>query len=303
MDSSSAIADLNTRFGMPGVAQVVAGSGGLAKVVVLAPNATGEMYLHGGHVTSWVPMRTSEVFYCSPHSFWQDGRAIRGGVPICFPWFGDKADDPAAPAHGFVRTKAWELDSIAMAGDDVAVSMFTASSGDTRRWWPYEFRLRCRATFGAQLKLELIVSNTGAAPFSFEEALHAYFQVAEAGTAVVTGLDATDYIDKTDHRACKTHHGELRFSAETDSVFLNTEHAVELIDPAMQRCITLQKQNSLNTVVWNPWAEKSRSMGDLGDNEWKNFVCIETSNIGRSAVQLAPGEQHVMTATVRVVSQ
>jgi len=303
MDLSSAVADLNAHFGIPGAAQVVAGNGGLAKVVVSAPNATGEIYLHGGHVTSWVPKRTSGVLYCSPHSFWQEGRAIRGGVPICFPWFGDKADDPAAPAHGFVRTKAWELESIGVNGVDVVVTMATESNDDTRKWWPSEFRLVCRATFGVELKLELIVSNAGSTPFSFEEALHAYFRVGDAETAFVNGLDATDFIDKTDHRTRKTHHGELRFSAETDSVFLNTQHPVELTDPAMQRRIALQKQNSLTTVVWNPWADKSRSMSDLGEGEWKNFICIETSNVGPHAVQLTPGQQHIMTATVRVVSQ
>ena len=125
MDTPSAFVDLDRRFGLPGVAAVVSGEGGLAKVVVSTPSAAGEMYLHGAHVTSWIPTGTSEVLYCSPHSLWQEGRAIRGGVPICFPWFGDKADDAAAPAHGFVRTKVWELESIARAGDDVAVSIVT----------------------------------------------------------------------------------------------------------------------------------------------------------------------------------
>jgi glucose-6-phosphate 1-epimerase len=303
VDSSSAISDLNTRFGIPGAAKVVAGNGGLAKVVVSTPNATGEMYLHGGHVTSWNPKGASEVFYCSPHSFWQDGRAIRGGVPICFPWFGDKADDPEAPAHGFVRTKAWELESITTNGDDVAVRMFTGSDADTRRWWPYDFRLVCRANFGAQLTLELIVSNADASPFTFEEALHAYFRVVDAETTTVDGLDATDFIDKTDHRSRKTHHGALRFSRETDSIFLNTQHPIELAEPALRRRIVLQKQNSLTTVVWNPWAEKARGMNDLGDGEWRNFACVEASNVGPYAAHLAPDQQHVMRVTVQVASE
>ena len=303
MGTSSAIAELNQRFGIPGLARVIVGEGSLAKVVVSTPSAAGEMYLHGGHVTSWIPKNSSDVLYCSPHSLWQEGRAIRGGVPVCFPWFGDKADDRAAPAHGFVRTKAWELESIAQAGDDVVVSAVTESSADTRKWWPYEFSLTCRTTFGSQLKLELIVSNMDSTPFSFEEALHAYFRVSDAVTGVVDGLDATDYLDKTDRRTRKPHRGELRFAAETDSVFLNTQHPVELVDSTLRRRIALQKQNSLTTVVWNPWAEKSRSMSDLGEGEWKRFICIEASNVAPYAVQLAPGEQHVMTLTVQFVSQ
>src|SRR5664279_6301621 len=119
MGASSAIADLNQRFGIPGIAAVVVGEGGLARVAVTTPNAAGEIYLHGGHVTSWSPTGESEVLYCSLHSLWEDGKAIRGGVPICFPWFGDKADDASAPAHGFVRMKAWALESIARVGADV----------------------------------------------------------------------------------------------------------------------------------------------------------------------------------------
>jgi glucose-6-phosphate 1-epimerase len=303
LDASSAISELNGRFGIPGVATVVAGNGGLAKVVVSTPNATGEMYLHGSHVTSWIPRGAAEVVYCSPHSLWQDGRAIRGGVPICFPWFGAKADNPAAPAHGFVRTKAWGLESIAREGDGVVVSMHTSSDDGTRRWWPCEFELVCRANFGTQLKLELIVSNTGMSPFSFEEALHGYFRVGDAETAAIGGLDGTDFIDKTDHRMRKTHHGELRFSGETDSVFLNTEHQLKLIDPALRRNIHLQKQSSRTTVVWNPWAEKSAAMGDLGEGEWRNFICVETSNVGAYAVHLVPGQRHLMSVTVRAGAQ
>ncbi len=263
------------------------------------PSAQGEMYLHGGHVTSWIPSGAGEVLYCSPHSLWKDGKAIRGGVPICFPWFGDKADNSAAPAHGFVRTKAWELESIAAEDENVSVSMFTASGDDTRTWWPYDFRLVHRATFGTQLKLELVVSNTGATPFVIEEALHAYFRVGDVETAVVNGLDATGFIDKTDQHKRKNHNGPLRFSGETDSVFLNTRHPIDLTDTAQQRRVALTKQNSLTTVVWNPWAEKSRGMSDLGDGEWRKFVCIETSNVADYAVHLAPGQRHVMSVVMR----
>ena len=137
------------------------------------------MYLHGAHVTSWKPAAAAdeEVLFLSSQSRWEHGHAIRGGVPICFPWFGDKADDPKAPAHGFVRTKAWQLESIAQAGDGVTVSMFTESDEDTKRWWPAEFRLDYRVTFASELKLELVVTNTGNTSLRFEEALHAYHRV------------------------------------------------------------------------------------------------------------------------------
>src|SRR5690242_5466695 len=116
--------ELDRRFDIPGVAHVVEGNGGLAEVRVTSPEAVGEIYVHGAHVTSWKPGGAEEVFFLSSQSRWLAGQPIRGGVPICFPWFGGKADDAKAPAHGFVRTRAWQLESISQAGDTVMVSMF-----------------------------------------------------------------------------------------------------------------------------------------------------------------------------------
>ncbi len=294
------LANLNGRFGIAGVAAVVAGSNDLPKVVITAGEASGEIYLHGGHVTSWAPKHAGEALYLSPNSLFQPGKAIRGGVPVCFPWFGDKSDDPAAPAHGFVRTKAWQLESIESAGQAVAVSMSTESGDDTLKWWPYKFRLVCRATFGTELKIELIVTNTGTSPFSFEEALHAYFAVRDLRTAFVRGLDATQYIDKTDKRIEKLQTGDVHFSAETDRVYLDTERELRLFDPASQRRVIVHKENSRTTVVWNPWSEKSVALKDLGADQWKNFVCIETTNVAPFVIQLALGQSHTMATLVKV---
>src|SRR5271154_3673190 len=127
MGTAQTIAELDRRFGIAGAARVLEGNGGLAKVGITSAGAEGEMYLLGAEVTSWKPRGREEVLFVSAASKWADGRAIRGGVPICFPWFGNKADDPKAPAHGFVRAKPWELESIAQAGDAVTVSMVTTS--------------------------------------------------------------------------------------------------------------------------------------------------------------------------------
>ena len=300
MDLPDTISDLDKRFGTPGLARVVAGNGGLPKVTVSTQIAVGEMYLHGGHITSWVPNGSGELFYVSPNSIWKGGHAIRGGVPISFPWFADKGGDRTAPPHGFVRTKAWHLSSIESTGSDVVVSMSTESDEDTRKWWPLDFRLVCQATFGIQLKIELVVTNTSLGSFSFEEALHSYFKVGHAETAIVQGLDSTRYIDKTDGRIEKKQIGEARISSETDRVYLNTQHEVELVDPTLQRRVTVRKENSLTTVVWNPWAEQSRVISDLGATEWRNFVCIETSNVSPFAVHLDPGQRHTLAARIQV---
>ena len=290
------VSTLQSRWRIPG-AKVVAGNGGLPKIVITTAEVEGEMYLHGGHVTSWSPAGSGEVLYLSPNSLFQDGRAIRGGVPVCFPWFGDKADDNSAPAHGFVRTKAWDLASIEQAGQDVIVTVSTQSDDGTRKWWPHDFLLSCRVSFGTELKIELIVTNTGAAPCTFEEALHAYFAVRDAEAAFVKGLAQADYIDKTDRFTEKRQSGDVHFSAETDRVYLATERDLELVNPG-KRSIRIEKGNSRTTVVWNPWSEKSAALKDLGAGEWRHFVCIETTNVGPFAVKLEPQQSHTMTARV-----
>ena len=282
-------------------ASVAAGNGGLEKVSVESADASGEIYLHGAHVTSWKPAGREEVLFLSSASRWEDGRAIRGGVPICFPWFGAKAGDSQAPAHGFVRTKGWQLESIARVEGGVQVSMFTESNEETKRWWPADFHLAYRVTFGSELTLELEATNTGNDSSRFEEALHAYHKVGNIQKARVRGLNAVEYIDKTDSNRKKVQSGEIAVVSETDRVYLNTQAAIELEDPVLHRRTRVEKQNSRTTVVWNPWIEKAHSLPDLADKEWIEMVCIETSNVGDFAVELAPGQQHIMKATLRVI--
>lgn len=295
-------AELNRRFGIPDAATVVEGKGGLPKVRIATIAASGEMYLHGAHVTSWKPEGANEVLYVSPRSLWQDGAAIRGGVPVCFPWFGNKSDDPSAPAHGFVRTKSWHLDSIEKNGDEVSVTMFTDNSKSTQKWWPSDFRLLYRATFGAELVLELIVTNTGTASLRFEEALHAYYKVGDATKTSISGLDRTQYLDKTDSFREKTQSGDVLIKAETDRVYLDTEKPLRMVDGVLHRKTVVTKENSRTTVIWNPFPEKAAALNDLGQDQWKSFVCMEVTNVGEYAVELAPGEKHRMAARVSVAN-
>jgi glucose-6-phosphate 1-epimerase len=258
------------------------------------------MYFHGAHITSWKPAGREEVLFLSSQSRWEHGHAIRGGVPICFPWFGGKTDDPKAPAHGFVRTQAWQLESIAQFESAVTVSMVTESNENTMRWWPAEFRLLHRATFGSELSLELVVTNKGRSSLRLEEALHAYFRVGNIEKAQVRGLDKILYLDKTDSNRKKMQHGEIAMVSETDRVYLNTADSIELEDPVLSRCARVTKENSRTTVVWNPWVQKAHSLSDFADDEWKQMICIETSNVSDFAVNLEPGEQHTMKALVRI---
>jgi glucose-6-phosphate 1-epimerase len=300
MEDSGTIEDLDRRFGIPAIAKVVAGDGGLPNVRIAKPSGVGEMYLHGAQVTSWKPAGAEEVFFLSSRSRWEDGHAIRGGVPVCFPWFRAKADDPKAPAHGFARTKAWHLGSITKNEDLVTVSMFTVSDECTKSWWPADFRLVHRVTFGLELSDELVLTNTGTNSLRFEEALHTYLRIGDIEKATILGLSGVHYLDNTDANKEKTQQGDIVIDSETDRAYLSTRHAIELVDPVLRRRFRIAKENSLTTVVWNPWIQGARDLSDLGDDEWTQMICIETSNVCNFVVDLAPGCQHKMKAIVSV---
>jgi glucose-6-phosphate 1-epimerase len=294
--------ELNKRFAIPGVTQITAGNGGLPRISITIPAATAEIYLHGAQVTSWRPVGHEDVIFLSEHSQFETGKAIRGGIPVCFPWFRNKVDDPKAPSHGVVRTKAWELDSVESHGDTVVVSLSTISDAGTRAWWPYDFHLVHRATIGAELIQELVATNTGAAPARFEEALHTYYRVGAAAQVRISGLDGVAYLDNTDGNREKRQSGDIVFTAQTDRAYLDTTHAVEIADPILRRRIRLEKQNSRTTVVWNPWSMGAQTLSDLGDEEWRTMACVEASNMRVYPVDLAPGQQHTMKTVITVAA-
>jgi glucose-6-phosphate 1-epimerase len=296
------IEELNARLGIAGRAQVLAGEAGIPKVHVTAPQCNGEMQLHGAQVTSWKPAGAEEAIFLSRQARWEEGKAIRGGIPVCFPWFRAKADDSRAPAHGVVRTKIWTLESVEQNADGITVSMSTQSDPDTRRWWPADFRALHRVTFGSELRLELTVSNTGANPFRFEEALHTYYRVGDVRKVRVRGLDRVTYLDNTDSNKKKKQNGDVVISSPTDNAYMNTQNPLQLIDPVLNRSIQVTKQHSDSTVIWNPWAEGARALSDLGDDEWQDMVCVEGSNILENAVELATSADHKITVTMTVNS-
>jgi len=301
MEPLSSIESQYGHVAIPGIAKVVAGQGNLPKIHITTAQAEAEIYLHGAQVTAWRPADTAETIFLSEHSGWEDGRAIRGGIPVCFPWFRTKSDNAKAPSHGVVRTKAWKLDSLTYDQDVVIATLSTESDEATRKFWPYDFRLVHRITVGTQLKLELITTNTGQSSFQFEEALHTYHHVGDATKAHVQGLDGATFFDNTDSNQKKTQQGDILFHKATDNAYLNTTSVVELIDPQLQRRIRLIKENSASTVVWNPGEAGAKALTDMGDDEWRQMVCVEACNIIQCAVTLDAGAQHTMVANIEVL--
>jgi glucose-6-phosphate 1-epimerase len=286
------ISDLQRRFGIPGVVQVDAGSGSLPRVVVTGEHASAEMYLHGAHLTQFQPRGAKPVLFMSGKSWYEANKPIRGGVPVCFPWFGPKAGAPESPAHGFARLRDWDLESCTPQPDGAVRVAFALDSEESA--------VRLSFTIGRALDMDLEVRSKAAA-FTFEEALHTYFLVGDARRITIEGLENTDYLDKTDSYRRKTQPSEaIRITAETDRTYLNTRTACVVHDPVLERKIRIEKEGSDVTVVWNPWVAKAKAMPDFGDDEWPDMVCVETANVGDNSVRLRAGETHHMKVRISI---
>jgi D-hexose-6-phosphate mutarotase len=284
------------------IASLITPADGLALVRIETALCKAEITLQGAHVLQFQPAGAAPMLFVSRSSFHALGKPIRGGVPVCFPWFGPRAGQPEAPAHGFARTLPWEVESIEGTRElGATVILRLASSEATRTLWPHDFIARLRVECTRQLGMTLEVENTGATPFQFEEALHTYFAVSDVRNVAVTGLERAAYLDKTDGLKLKQLDAQpLQITAETDRIFPANPATCTLEDPGIPRRIIVDKSGSQTTVVWNPWIAKAAALPDFGDDEWPQMLCIETANTGTDAITLAPGARHAMSATVRL---
>jgi glucose-6-phosphate 1-epimerase len=297
---------LTDTFAIPGVLTFSATEHGLLRADVSTPACSARLYLHGAHLTAWQPVGQRPVLFLSERSPLQPDKAIRGGVPVIFPWFGARTASPSSPrtdgpAHGFARLLPWQLAFAAMAGGDLHLTL-TLGPTETSRSLGYDhFHVAMEFTLGHELRMKLTVGNQGTAPLHFEEALHTYLQVSDARHIALHGLQHAEFLDKTDHFLRKTQaEPTLRLTTETDQLYLNTTEPVTLDDPAWARRITVAKSGSASTVIWNPWAELSARMADMTPDNWTSMTCVEAANANQNAVTLGPGGVHTMEARITV---
>ena len=294
------IEQLNGKFSIDNVARFEPGHGGMPRLAIHGPAGEAHIYLHGAHVTHYKPSDQPAVLFLSGKSFFEAGKAIRGGVPICWPWFGPRDGDKTA-MHGFVRTRPWDVVEVSRSGDAIKAVFTTSSSELTRGVWNHDFKLRFVVTVGSQLTMELDTTNTSSTPFQFEEALHSYFAVADVRQIAIDGLTGASYVDKNNLGPEKLvdHDNPLRIKGPVDRVYVNTPSTCTIEDPVLRRRITIAKDNSISTVVWNPWSDKIATFVDLVSEDWPKFMCIESCNVRDNAVTLRPGESHILRVRLR----
>jgi len=297
---------LTDHFAIPSVLAFSQNEHGLLRASITMPTCTAELYLQGAHLTHWQPTGEKPVLFLSDRSAFIPGKAIRGGVPIIFPWFGGRTATAEnqrtdGPSHGFARTSDWTFAFAALSNDDLHLTL-TLTPNDTTRALGYDnFHLAYQITLGTELRLQLAVANQSCAPLHFEEAFHSYLSIGDAQQISIIGLSDTNYLDKTDEFKPKRQTETLlKLTAETDRPYLNTTATINLDDPVLNRRITVCKANSKSTVIWNPWSELTAKLPDMAPDAWRSMTCIETANVASNAITLPPGQQYLMEAHIFV---
>ncbi len=292
--------ELTTRFGVDGRIRFDSGNGGLTRLLVNTDAASAEIYLHGAHITSYNQKNQRPLIWMSEESRFADGLPIRGGVPVCFPWFGAHPENDDMPIHGFARLMEWDVADIKELSENSIEARFSLSSTPwMSRKWPGEFSAEYTVSVGPSLDIQLSVTNTGRDEFVYTCALHSYFAVSDIRNVRVTGLEGIGYLDKVTGDPQKIVEDEpITFTEETDRTYLDAETTCEIIDPGANRTIRIEKTGSKSTVVWNPWSGKAGRMEDFGDEEWKEMLCVETANARGNEMRLQPDARHTTRAVL-----
>jgi len=293
---------LNTQFGIRGQLSFRDDASGLIVAEIGNAQATASLCLQGAHLMTWQPRSQKvPVVWLSRDAKLAAGKSIRGGAPVCWPWFGAHASEAAFPGHGYARTVPWRMvESGSESNGATRLTLRLEESEKTRVQWPHACTLNLTVIVGETLRMELITENTGATDFVIGEALHTYFQIGDIGAVRVTGLDGCEYWDKVGGSTLRKQSGAIGFSGETDRVYINTAAECVIEDDKLKRYIHVAKSGSLSTVVWTPWTEKAGKMGDMGQPDgWREMLCVESANAIENVVRVVAGTRHTLIVEYR----
>jgi glucose-6-phosphate 1-epimerase len=288
--------ELNNQFSIPETI-VFEEENGLNVATISNNYATAIISLYGGQILSFKPHDKKELLFVSSLSKFEEGQAIRGGIPLCFPWFGPRPNTPSLPKHGFARLMNWSVKSVQQLVDGATSLILSLTDNtQTRQWWPYAFNTEIEFIIEKELTVKWHIQNNDKKPFSFTNALHSYFNIGDINKTTVTGLENTPYLEEI--RSEEPFAGELHaitIEREVDRIYSDTENCCTIIDETLHRKIKINKSGSHSTVIWNPWSEVAAGMKDLGNQDYLHFICVETANVGHNAITLEPQSSHAMS--------
>ena len=257
-------------------------------------NALGDarVALQGAHLFHYQRKGDKPLLWLSERSLFQDGKAIRGGIPICWPWFGSHPKHTHLPQHGFARTSLFEL-LASRELDDCATELVLQlqDTEATRKLWDHSFNLQVLITVGRTLAIALCMKNKDETPLTISSALHTYFAVSDIGNVRVEGLVGLDYFDNLTGQTNRQS-DDVTINSEFDRVYQGVVSPLVLHD--RERVVQIQPEGSGSAVVWNPWQEKSDTMSDMTSDGYKTMCCVETANARQDARVIAPGETHIL---------
>ncbi|MGB0713899.1 MAG: D-hexose-6-phosphate mutarotase, partial [Gammaproteobacteria bacterium] len=272
---------LNKAHAIEGHIRFEVGEGGFIYARIANARGTASVCTYGGHVLSYRPTdgpaegaseggaEAPGLLFVSREAGFVSGKAIRGGVPVCWPWFGPDPEKRGRPSHGLARTRQWAVrETSALNSACTRLVLSLSSDADTRELWPHAFELSLEVTVGAELGLTLTTTNRGDQSFTLSQALHAYFTVADVRDVRVLGLERHDYIDQLDGHAVKRQRGAVIFKREVDRIYTGVDAPLVIDDPGLKRRIGISGEGSRSAVVWNPWVDKAAALGDFGDDEY-----------------------------------
>jgi glucose-6-phosphate 1-epimerase len=299
--------ELNTQFAIANQLSFGQGNGDWPFIQIHNAHARATISLYGGQVLGFHPHHTTDdLMFLSERAFYEQGKAIKGGAPICWPWFGADTSGMNRGAHGFARNQLWRVVSTRELADDGATEVVLAlnPSPKSLELWAHTFELTSTITVGKTLKIALVTCNTSDTPMHLTQAIHTYFKVGDIGQTQVLGLENTQYIDNAvgGNREIKPQMGAIDFTQEVDRIYTHTPPIMQIVDAAWQRNIQIQAIGSHSTVVWNPWVEIAKKSADLNDGDYQKFVCVETANAADDCVQIAPNASHTLSAEYSITS-
>lgn len=296
------INEINQRYAIANQLKFIEGEGGLTMVEINNTHAIARIALQGAHLMTWQPKGQEPVIWLSKFAKFSQGKSIRGGVPICWPWFGPHATDSKLPGHGFARTVMWEVLETKELADGASYIRFGLIETDaTRAQWPHPCSAQLELSIGRTLRAELVTRNIGSQAFTLGEALHTYFHISDVAQMTIRGLEGCDYMDKAGGGSVqRKQQGGIVIENEVDRVYFNTAADCVIEDRGLKRAIRIAKQGSNSTVVWNPWTEKADKMGDFGPQGHRGMVCVESANALDNVVNVEPGATHRLVVVYSV---
>lgn len=285
---------------LPDTIRLIDGADHYPLLLIDHPLCSARIALHGAHLMEWTPRGFLPVIYLSPTAVLREGKAIRGGVPICWPWFGAHPNDSDQPAHGLVRNKFWELAEASSTATGVRLYFRFADHDSIRSGWNHPCELTLEMLLGTTMELRLRTRNTGEESFTIAGALHSYFRVSNVSQTQVQGLEDAMYTDTTSTPwERKQQHGSVMVWDEVDRIYDSTSD-VTIEDAQLKRRIIFRKQGSASTIVWNPGPIKAATLGDLPTEDVAHFICIEAANANDTAVTVDAGTTHTLSMRVSV---